>query len=127
LASPIRTGDSRTEPTSSVPTRAVNETSAMGDLLAQAIRGLGVAAGPERALVQPVDRRRIFRRLRLNGQGNVGCRRVVRHRDPKMTENGPPRLFYPGRPRFAEAIRHDLCVSVKSARARPLLFRPIND
>jgi hypothetical protein len=31
----------------------------MGDVLADAVGGLGVAARPERALVQPLDRRRI--------------------------------------------------------------------
>src|SRR5579862_1943105 len=48
-------------------------------LLAQAIRGLGVAAGPERALVQAVDRRRV-----LGGLGQDGERQIVHRAAPSI-------------------------------------------
>ena len=69
--SPIRIGDSRTEPTSSVPTRAVNDSSGLcADLLAQPVGRLGEPARPEGARVQPLDRG--ARRPALSGQDGEG-------------------------------------------------------
>ena len=71
--SPIRTGDSRTEPTSSVPMRAVKDSArSCADALADAIGGAGIAAGAEGALMQPLDRQRVVCGFRQDGDGKVG-------------------------------------------------------
>ncbi len=68
----MRTADSRTEPTKSVPMRAVNDSAErVGDLLAQTIGRFGIAARPERAFVQPLDRRSVARRLGNDGERNI--------------------------------------------------------
>jgi hypothetical protein len=71
----MRIGVSRTEPTSSVPMRAVNDSS-MAHALAQPIGRLGEAAGTEGALVQALDRRRVVGRFRQNGERGFGHRRI---------------------------------------------------
>jgi hypothetical protein len=43
----------------------------MPNLFAQPIGGLGITTGPEGAFVQPVDGRRIGRRLGQDGEGDV--------------------------------------------------------
>ena len=67
--SPMQMGVSRTEPTSSVPMRAVNDSAEHMPLaLADAEGAARKAAGTEGALVQPFDRLRVVRRLRQDCQ-----------------------------------------------------------
>ena len=81
-ALPMRTGESRTEPTSSVPMRAVNESSSRWpDPFTDAIGGLGVATRTEGALVQPLDRDRVRGSLRHDVDGKVDHCLTPRLRD----------------------------------------------
>ena len=72
-ALPAFTGVRRTEPTSSVPTSAVNDRSRqMRRALAQPEGGAREAAGSEGALVQPLDRIGVARALGANDEGKRG-------------------------------------------------------
>src|SRR5262249_20222214 len=53
--------------------------------LADAIGGLGVAARPEGALMQPLDGERIARGFRPDGEGKIGHRLVVKCRNRRVT------------------------------------------
>ena len=67
--SPMQIGVSRTEPTSSVPMRAVNDSSSRWPRPSRMrIGGARIAAGAEGALVQPLDRQRVVGGLRQDGQ-----------------------------------------------------------
>src|SRR6185436_3373491 len=52
--------------------RRVGEVEPMRQLLADAIGGARIAARPERALVQALDRRRVLRLFGQDGEGKVG-------------------------------------------------------
>ena len=65
----MQIGVSRTEPTSSVPMRAVNDSvEQMTPALADAIGAAGITAGAEGALVQPLDCQRVGLGFRQDGQ-----------------------------------------------------------
>ena len=69
--SPIQIGVKRTEPTSSEPMRAVNDSSSRClPALADPVGAARIAAGTEGALMQVVDRQRVVGRLRQDGQGS---------------------------------------------------------
>ena len=70
--SPMRTGVRRTEPTSSVPMRAVKDRSRRcADALTDAERGAREAPGTEGALVQPLDGERVVGRFRQDGDREI--------------------------------------------------------
>ena len=52
--------------------RGERQVEAMSDLLAQPIGGLGMAAGPERALMQALDRDRVVALFRQDAERDVG-------------------------------------------------------
>ena len=64
----MQIGVSRTEPTSSVPMRAVKDRSRDGRALANPESGARITPRPEGALVQPLDRQRVVGGLRQNCQ-----------------------------------------------------------
>ena len=68
--SPMQIGVSRTEPTSSVPMRAVNDSASVVPApFADAEGAARIAAGAEGALVQALDRLGVVRGFRQDGQG----------------------------------------------------------